>query len=142
MTALAFKETCHDFVQAAAPYLHITDDAHYAETLELIESLLEEAEDSLDDPINAIIEMLSRSIEAYENQDPELVAFESRAVNQPADLATLRIIMEQHHLGTADLPEIGSKSMVSRVLSGERSLNKNHISALSKRFNISPSLFF
>ena len=142
MTALAFKETCHDFVQAAAPYLHITDDAHYAETLELIETLLEEAEDSLDDPINAIIEMLSRSIEAYENQDPELAAFESRAVNQPADLATLRVIMDQHHLGTADLPEIGSKSMVSRVLSGERSLNKNHISALSKRFNISPSLFF
>lgn len=142
MTALAFKETCHDFVQAAAPYLHITDDAHYAETLKLIESLFEEAEDSLDDPINAIIEMLSRSIETYENQDPELVAFESRAINEPADLATLRVIMDQHHLGTADLPEIGSKSMVSRVLSGERSLNKNHISALSKRFNISPSLFF
>jgi len=36
----------------------------------------------------------------------------------------------------------GSKSMVSRVLSGERSLNKNHIMALSKRFNIDPGLFF
>jgi len=41
----------------------------------LIENLLEEAEDSPDDPLNAVIEMLSRAIEAYENQDDELAAF-------------------------------------------------------------------
>lgn len=142
MTALAFKETCHDFVQAAAPYLHISDEAHYLEALDLIESLLEEAEDAIEDPINAIIEMLSRSIEAYENRDPDLMTFHAQAMGQPADLAALRVIMDQHNLGTADLPEIGSKSMVSRVLSGERSLSKKHIAALSDRFNISPSLFF
>ena len=50
--------------------------------------------------------------------------------------------MDQYDLGTADIPEIGSKSMVSRVLSGERSLNKNHIKALIERLQISPSLFF
>ncbi len=50
--------------------------------------------------------------------------------------------MDQHGLGTADLPDIGSKSMVSRVLSGERSLNKKHIQALSERFSINPALFF
>ena len=63
-------------------------------------------------------------------------------MEQPADLAVLRLLMAQHHLGTADLPEIGSKSMVSRVLSGERGLNKNHIRALSRRFGIDPGLFF
>jgi HTH-type transcriptional regulator/antitoxin HigA len=42
-------------------------------------------------------------------------------------LAVLRLLMNQHGLGTADLPEIGSKSMVSRVLSGKRSLSKKHI---------------
>ena len=86
--------------------------------------------------------MLSRSIEAYENKDPDLMTFHAQAMGQPADLAALRVIMDQHNLGTADLPEIGSKSMVSRVLSGERSLSKKHIAALSDRFNISPSLFF
>lgn len=142
MTAVAFKEACHSFAQAAAPYIPIKDDAHYEEALELIESLLEEAEDSPDDPINAVIDLLSRAIETYENRDEELAAFEKRAMAQPADLATLRLLMAQHHLGTADLPEIGSKSMVSRVLSGERSLNKNHIKALSQRFHIDPGLFF
>ena len=63
-------------------------------------------------------------------------------MEQPADQATLRLLMTQHQLATADLPEIGSKSMVSRVLSGERSLNKNHIKALSQRFQIDPGLFF
>jgi HTH-type transcriptional regulator/antitoxin HigA len=142
MTAVAFKDACHNFAQAAAPYFHIADDKHYEEALELVESLLEEAEDSLDEPLNAVIEMLGRAIEAYENKDKELAAFESRAMDHPADLAMLRLLMEQYGLGTADLPEIGSKSMVSRVLSGKRSLNKKHIQALAERFGINPGHFF
>lgn len=142
MTAIAFKEACHSFAQAAAPYLPIRDDAHYEETLALIESLLEEAEDSPDDPLNAVIDLLGQAIETYESRNEELAAFEQRALEQPADLAMLRLLMAQHQLGTADLPEVGSKSMVSRVLSGERSLNKNHIAALSRRFDIDPGLFF
>ena len=142
MTAVAFKDACHSFAQAAAPYFHITDNKHYEEALELVESLLDEAEDSPDDPLNAIIEMLRHAIEAYENEDKELAAFEKRAMDQPADLTMLRLLMDQHGLGTADLPEIGSKSMVSRVLSGKRSLNKKHIQALAGRFGINPGLFF
>jgi HTH-type transcriptional regulator/antitoxin HigA len=142
MTAVAFKDACHSFAQAAAPYFHITDNEHYEEALELVENLLEEAEDTPDDPLNAVIEMLSHAIEAYENEDEELVAFEKRTLDQPADLAMLRLLMNQHDLGTADLPEIGSKSMVSRVLSGKRSLNKKHIQALSDRFGVNPGLFF
>ena len=142
MSVAAFKQACQNFAQAAAPYLPIKDEAHYQEVLELIECLLEEAQDTPDDPANAVIELLSQAVADYENQDAELAAFDARALAQPADLAMLRLLMDQHRLGTADLPEIGSKSMVSRVLSGERSLNKNHIKALSQRFNISPSAFF
>ncbi len=142
MTAVAFKDACHSFAQAAVPYYHITDDKHYKEALELIEELLEEAGDSPDDPLNAIIEMLGHAIKTYENEDEELAAFEKQAMEQPADLAMLRLLMNQHGLGTADLPEIGSKSMVSRVLSGKRTLNKKHIQALAERFGIDPGLFF
>ena len=142
MSAVAFKEACHRFAQAAAPYVPIKNDEHYGEALELIEILLAEAQDAPVDPINSVIDLLARSIETYENRDEELAAFEKRAMEQPADLAMLRLLMAQHRLGTADLPEIGSKSMVSRVLSGERGLNKNHITALSRRFGIEPGLFF
>lgn len=142
MTAVAFKQACHSFAEAAAPYFPIGDEAHYQEALALIESLLEEAVDTPADPINAVIEMLARSIESYENRHADLVEFETRAMGQPADLAMLRLLMAQHQLGTADLPEIGSKSMVSRVLNGERGLNKNHIKALAARFGVNPGLFF
>ena len=142
MTAVAFKDACHSFAQAAAPYFHITDEKHYEEALELVESLLEEAKDSPDDPLNAVIDMLGHAIEIYENEDEALALFEKQAMDQPSDLAMLRLLMDQHGLGTADLPEIGSKSMVSRVLSGKRSLNKKHIQALAERFGIDPGLFF
>ena len=142
MSAVALENAFREFAQIAAPYLHIKNDKHYKETLELIESLMEEAEDSLDDPINTVIDLLGHSVEVYENMDEELVEFEVRTMGQSADLAMLRVLMDQHNLGTTDLPEIGSKSMVSRVLSGERNLNKNHIHALSQRFNINPGLFF
>lgn len=142
MTVVAFKDACHSFAQAAAPYFHIADDMHYEEALELVETLLEEAEDSPDDPLNAVIEMLGHAIETYENEREDLMAFETRAMDLPADRAMLRLLMDQHGLGTADLPEIGSKSMVSRVLSGKRSLSKKHIQALAERFDINPGLFF
>lgn len=56
---------------------------------------------------------------------------------------TLKLLMEQHGLGVADFPEIGSKSLVSKILNGRgRKLTRNHIAALSKRFGLSPALFF
>ena len=142
MNAVVLINACHEFAEIAAPYLHINDVQHYEDALTLIENLLEEVEDSLEDPVNAVIDMLSHSIEVYENTNEELAEMDARVMEQPADLVMLRVLMDQHNLGTADLPEIGSKSMVSRVLSGERSLNKKHIQALSQRFSINPGLFF
>ncbi len=142
MNSVALKDACHDFAQVAAPYLYIKDEDHYIETLAVIEALMDEAEDIKGDPSNAIIDLLSHAVEDYENSDEALIEYESRVMQAPADLSLLRLLMDQHKLGTADLPEIGSKSMVSRVLSGERDLNKNHIKALSDRFNIDPGLFF
>lgn len=63
-------------------------------------------------------------------------------MEHPDDLDLLRLLMARYRLGTTDLPAIGSKSMVSRVLSGERSLNKKHIAALARRFRIEPGLIF
>jgi HTH-type transcriptional regulator/antitoxin HigA len=136
------KEASVHFADIAAPYCPINNPEHYQEALELVESLLEEAEDSPGDPLNAIVSLLVDAIENYENQDEELLEFESRAMDFPPDLALLRVLMDQYGLGTSSLPEIGSKSMVSRVLSGERDLSKKHIKALSRRFGVDPGLFF
>jgi HTH-type transcriptional regulator/antitoxin HigA len=38
--------------------------------------------------------------------------------------------------------ELGGESVVSEVLSGKRRLNATHIEELSKRFHVSPAVFF
>ncbi len=51
--------------------------------------------------------------------------------------------MGQHGLKQKDLVDVfGTPSIVSEGLSGKRELNKDHIKRLSKRFHVSPELFF
>jgi HTH-type transcriptional regulator/antitoxin HigA len=58
-------------------------------------------------------------------------------------LEALRFLMEQHELKQKDLVKVfGTASIVSEVLSGKRELNKEHIKRLSRRFHVSPELFF
>jgi len=55
----------------------------------------------------------------------------------------LKFLMDQHELGQGDFEkEIGKQPYVSDILSGRRKLNEKHIAALSKRFGVSPSVFF
>jgi len=139
---LMTKDAFRDFSNIASPFLNLKDKAHYLSALELIEDLMQEAEDTLDEPLNPVIEMLSQAIETYENQDDDIVTFEKEAELLANDISVLRLIMDQYDLGVDDVPEIGSKSMVSRVLNGKRDLNKNHIKALSDRFGVNPNIFF
>ena len=56
---------------------------------------------------------------------------------------TLRFLMEQHGLLQKDLVDVfGAPSVVSEVLNGKRELNKDQIRRLSKRFHVSPDIFF
>jgi HTH-type transcriptional regulator/antitoxin HigA len=69
-------------------------------------------------------------------------------------LEVLQFLIDQHGLLQKDLADVfGTPSIVSEVLSGksafctpdasaERELNKDHIKRLSRRFHVSPELFF
>ncbi|MDH8436658.1 helix-turn-helix domain-containing protein, partial [Klebsiella variicola] len=60
----------------------------------------------------------------------------------PVGVALLRTLIDQHKLSYSDLKdEIGSKSLVSQILSGQRSLTITHIKALSARFGVKPEWF-
>jgi HTH-type transcriptional regulator / antitoxin HigA len=55
----------------------------------------------------------------------------------------LEFLMDQHGLKQKDLVDVfGTPSVVSEILSGKRELNKDHIQRLSKRFHVSPEIFF
>ena len=55
----------------------------------------------------------------------------------------LRALMDANNLRQKDLVSVfGSESVVSEVLRGKRRLNKTHLERLSKRFRVSPAVFF
>jgi len=53
----------------------IDNESDYKLALELIEGLLEYSTDTIDAPLNPLIEMLSSSIKSFEDQDEELQRF-------------------------------------------------------------------
>ncbi|WP_342322364.1 helix-turn-helix domain-containing protein [Kosakonia sp. BYX6] len=122
---------------AAVPLLgEHPSEKDYLDALELVEQLL------IDNPTSPLLDIVCAKISAYENNQPEIVALREDMASIPTGLAVLRTLMDQHKLTTSDFKdEIGSKSMVSRVLNGERQLNINHIKKLSARFGLSPLMF-
>jgi HTH-type transcriptional regulator/antitoxin HigA len=81
------------------------------------------------------IELLTLLIERYEE--------EHYAVPKASPADVVRFLLEQHGMKQRDLAgELGGESVVSEVLSGKRRLNAAHIEVLSKRFHVSPAVFF
>jgi HTH-type transcriptional regulator/antitoxin HigA len=81
------------------------------------------------------IELLTLLIERYEEQQ--------FAIPDSSPVVVLRFLIERHGLKQRDLAaDLGGESVVSEVLSGKRKLNAAHIELLSKRFHVSPAVFF
>ncbi len=142
MAQLALFNAYESFMTTAKPYVSIANEADYDEALKALDQALDSASDTLDDPMNPLIDMLSHAIEKYESRDAELAAFVAEAERIPADIALLHTLMRQHKLTGSDLPEIGGKAMVSKVLKGKRSLSRSAIEQLAERFELRPSMFF
>jgi HTH-type transcriptional regulator / antitoxin HigA len=130
------------FMATAGSYVIIHDEDDYNKALELLEDILESAQDTLDSPLNPLIDLLSQSIEKYEEKDQDLKAFIIESEEIPMDVALLKTLMSQYELTGSDFPDIGGKSMVSRVLRGDRQLSRSAIEKLSARFGVKPSMFF
>ena len=81
------------------------------------------------------IELLTLLIERYETERYPVPDAD------PADV--LRFLLDRNGLSQRDIAaDLGGESTVSLVLAGKRRLNRNHIERLSRRFHVSPSVFF
>lgn len=81
------------------------------------------------------IELLTLLIERFEE--------ENYTVPNASPTDVLRFLLDRHGLKQRDLAaDLGGESVVSEVLSGKRKLNAAHIEQLSKRFHVSPAVFF
>ena len=138
MSYTALKKTAQRLSDQASFVVEITNDEEYEQAMALMDELIDDYDNHL-----VLIELLSLSIDRWESSSAEFAQFNQRTSGGDPAVSLLRLLMDQHKLGVADLPEIGSKSLVSKILNErDRQLTRQHIDALSKRFNISPALFF
>ena len=119
-------------IERGAPHLIHSEEQLAAYTRALF-SLTAEAK-----PTHAQVEaidLLTLLIERYEE--------EHFALPSASPVDVLRFLLEHHGLRQRDIAaEMGSESIVSEVLSGKRKLTAGHIEALSRRFHVSPAVFF
>jgi HTH-type transcriptional regulator/antitoxin HigA len=111
----------------------ITSERQHREYLSVLDKLA-----SKDNPTNEeekYAEVLMALVEAYEE--------EHHSIPDASPVEVLRTLLDANDLRQKDLvPIFGSESIVSEVLHKKRDLNRAHIAKLSKRFNISPAVFF
>jgi HTH-type transcriptional regulator/antitoxin HigA len=106
----------------------------------------------IEDRCTAALEALLRKRKrtAEERRIAELLTlliedFEARHDALPAatPIEVVRHLMEANGLRQADLVDVfGTASVASEVLNGKRALAKSHIAKLSRRFHVSPEVFF
>lgn len=142
-TTEKLETSFRSFFEVAYRVLEIKTEDDYRFALEVIEHLLERAEDREGEPLLRMIDMVADAIEVYEAGQDSVREYMQEVESIDPAVSTLRVLMDQHSLSYSDLQEeIGSKSLISQILSGAKNLTKTHITNLSKRFQISPSLFF
>ena len=99
-----------------------------------VDELMEWSRHHKDENAPSLLSLIASNIETYETQH-----YPAKKISS---IEMLKFLMDEHGLGQGDLPEIGSQSLVSKILNGERQLTLEHIRSLSKRFGVSPAVFF
>ncbi len=132
------KAKAADLFAIAGFVSRITSEAEYEQALALMDELVEDYDNQL-----PLIEMLSVAIERWEEESESFAAFNRRIEQLDNGVSVLQTLIDQYELTLSDFEdEIGKKSLVSMILSGKRNLTVDHIQALSKRFGLSPAIFF
>jgi HTH-type transcriptional regulator/antitoxin HigA len=126
-------ETIIQALVALVPLRPIRNDAEYDRVANTLNQLLDAGVAHEQHPLRDLVDVLGELIAAYDE-----VNFPLEDVSASA---TLRLLMEQHKLTAADVPEIGAPGEVSDVLNGARELNVSQINALAKRFNLPGAVF-
>jgi HTH-type transcriptional regulator / antitoxin HigA len=121
-----------DMIRKGAPHV-IHSDEELAEYTKALFKLTAKSRPTPEE--DEAIELLTLLIERYEAKRYPVPDAD------PVDV--LRFLLERNGLSQRDIrQELGSESTVSLVLSGKRRLNRDHIQRLSRRFRVSPSVFF
>jgi HTH-type transcriptional regulator/antitoxin HigA len=132
MTLLSSETAAH--WASIAPLLAIRNEREYDRAVKRLNELVDEIGDNGRHPLYGLLDTLGTVIHSYEETHYNMPKASGRQM--------LRFLMEEHGLTQSDLAEVGSQGVVSEIMAGKRDLNTRQISALAKRFGVSPAVFF
>jgi HTH-type transcriptional regulator/antitoxin HigA len=102
--------------------------------LGIVETLMAKGEDNLSPEEDALLDLLVDLIHNFEAK--------AYPVPRSAPHESLEFLLEQRNLKPSDLwPVIGSKSRVSEILAGKRSISKEQAKKLAEFFHVGAGLF-
>jgi HTH-type transcriptional regulator/antitoxin HigA len=116
------------------PLRPIANDAQYDAAVRAMDALLDAGAADDIHPLAHLVSALGEFIREYDERHFRL--------EDASPAQVLRALMEQHDIRQSELPEIGSQGVVSEVLNGKREMNARQIGDVSKRFGVSPAVFF
>jgi HTH-type transcriptional regulator/antitoxin HigA len=121
-----------EMIRSGAPRL-LRSDEELAEYTRILFSLSSKAR--VNTAEQEAIDLLSLLVEQYETTRYPLPEARAHEI--------LRLLMERNSVSEGKLtPELGFQASASLIVLGKRQLNRGHIARLSKRFKVSPAVFF
>lgn len=108
-------------------------EADYDQLVAALDELLEVIGSDDDHPLAGLASHMGDLVEAYDEQQRPMPAV--------TGVAALRYLMREHGLSQADLPEVGTQSVVSELLAGKRKLNARQVRVLTRRFGFPAEVF-
>ena len=130
------QKTNHEFHFPIAVFKKPTNAKEYTKLEKVLDELIDEVRGNSKHPLAIVMQIIGENLEQYDSENhPEIGA-------NISDVAMVKFLMISNNLRQADLADIfGGQANVSRFLNGERSLSKNQILGLKKRFGISADFF-
>lgn len=120
-------------LQSLVPVSVIRTEHQYDQALATLQRLLDTVGDDETHPLYELLDTLGVLIHTYE--ESHAPAGEVRGID------VLQLLMDEHQLTVADLPELGTPVQVADLLAGREALNVAQIHTLAKRFGVSPATF-
>ena len=140
MKALAIdyidNKTKHTFHLPLTVFKKPANDKEYKFLEDILDKLIDEVRDDENHPLALAMQIIGENLEQYDNEHFSLIG------ENVTDVDMVKYLMNINQLHQKDLaPIFGGQANVSKFLNGERSLGKNHISELKRKFKISADFF-
>ena len=115
------------------PLFSIRNESEYDRAIERLNALIDEVGTDEDNPLYELLDTLGIVIHTYEEK--------YYPISDSNGVEMMHFLMEEHQLGLADLPDIGTPEMILAILNGQQDLTVKQIKSLSTRFQVSPAIF-